>query len=122
MKRAILIAFVFFICTVYVHAAQARVTASALNVRSGPCTSYKVVATLSQGTIVTTTGDAKTDCGYTWWKISGSFGSGWAASTYLQIINSGTRKTNAAGVNLIKSFEGLYLCKYKDPVGLWTIW
>lgn len=30
-------------------------------------------------------------------------------------------KTNAAGIDLIKSFEGLRLKAYKDPIGIWTI-
>ena len=35
---------------------------------------------------------------------------------------SGTsRKTNASGVHLIKSFEGLRLKAYQDAVGVWTI-
>ena len=31
------------------------------------------------------------------------------------------RRTNKAGLDLIKSFEGLRLKAYKDPVGVWTI-
>lgn len=31
------------------------------------------------------------------------------------------RAISAAGLNLIKHFEGLYLKAYKDPVGIWTI-
>ncbi len=31
------------------------------------------------------------------------------------------RKTNQEGLKLIKSFEGLYLDAYEDPVGVWTI-
>lgn len=31
------------------------------------------------------------------------------------------RKTNQAGVDLIKGFEGLRLAPYKDPVGLLTV-
>lgn len=34
---------------------------------------------------------------------------------------SGTRQTNASGVSLIKSFEGLRLRAYQDAVGVWTI-
>lgn len=30
-------------------------------------------------------------------------------------------KTSAAGINFIKSFEGLRLTAYKDVVGVWTI-
>jgi len=31
------------------------------------------------------------------------------------------RKTNQEGLRLVKSFEGLYLEAYQDPVGVWTI-
>lgn len=31
------------------------------------------------------------------------------------------RKTNQEGLKLVKSFEGLYLEAYQDPVGVWTI-
>lgn len=31
------------------------------------------------------------------------------------------RKVNAAGLDLVKHFEGLFLSAYKDPVGIWTI-
>ncbi|EKV01846.1 phage-related lysozyme (muraminidase) [Leptolyngbya sp. PCC 7375] len=34
---------------------------------------------------------------------------------------SSTRQTNASGVGLIKSFEGLRLKAYQDAVGVWTI-
>ena len=35
--------------------------------------------------------------------------------------SSTSRQTNASGVNLIKSFEGLRLKAYQDAVGVWTI-
>ena len=34
---------------------------------------------------------------------------------------SSSRQTNASGVNMIKSFEGLRLKAYQDAVGVWTI-
>lgn len=34
---------------------------------------------------------------------------------------TGRRQINAAGLDLIKSFEGLRLAAYKDAVGVWTI-
>jgi lysozyme len=30
-------------------------------------------------------------------------------------------RINNRGLALVKEFEGLKLCKYKDPVGIWTI-
>ncbi|MBT9314950.1 lysozyme [Leptothoe spongobia TAU-MAC 1115] len=35
--------------------------------------------------------------------------------------SSSSRQTNASGVSLIKSFEGLRLKAYQDAVGVWTI-
>lgn len=35
--------------------------------------------------------------------------------------SGGARQTNASGVGLIKSFEGLRLKAYQDAVGVWTI-
>ncbi|MGB7087546.1 MAG: lysozyme [Phormidesmis sp.] len=35
--------------------------------------------------------------------------------------SSGPKRTNANGLRLIKSFEGLRLKAYRDPVGIWTI-
>ena len=34
---------------------------------------------------------------------------------------SGPKRTNKNGLLLIKSFEGLRLKAYRDPVGIWTI-
>lgn len=36
-------------------------------------------------------------------------------------IVSKPRQTNASGLQLVKSFEGLRLNAYRDPVGIWTI-
>ena len=43
------------------------------------------------------------------------------ASTSGQQTSSSSRQTNAAGIGLIKSFEGLRLKAYQDAVGVWTI-
>lgn len=56
----------------------AKVSASALNVRSGAGTSYGVVTTLKKGASVTVTAEQVAG-GYTWCKIS----NGWVAKTYL---------------------------------------
>ncbi len=39
----------------------------------------------------------------------------------MEIAARGGMTINQDGVNLIKSFEGLYLDAYLDPVGVWTI-
>jgi len=63
---------------------QLRATA-ALNVRSGPCTTYGVVRSLAAGQTVGYTGQSSSGCGYTWYSISG----GWVASAFVQVISSG---------------------------------
>lgn len=37
------------------------------------------------------------------------------------LSQDGPRRTNQAGIDLIKSFEGLRLTAYQDSVGVWTI-
>lgn len=56
-------------------------TTTASNIRSGPCTSNRIVRTVSTGTEVTFTGQTKSGCGYTWYSVRGSFGTGWIASS-----------------------------------------
>jgi lysozyme len=94
----------------------------ALNVRNAACTSGGIIVTLQAGARVTYQNAAQAGCGYTWYKVSGSFGTGWAASNWLRVVGgNGNQRINERGLNLVKSFEGLRLCKYKDPVGIWTI-
>lgn len=42
-------------------------------------------------------------------------------SEYTAAEEDGPRQINAAGLDLVKHFEGLYLKAYKDPAGIWTI-
>ncbi|KAL9655271.1 hypothetical protein ABK040_009045 [Willaertia magna] len=72
-----------------------RVT-QGLNVRSGACTNYGLVTSLSQGETVQYTGSSQSGCGYTWYQIKGSFGTGWAASNWLQEV-SGPSPTPSNG-------------------------
>lgn len=61
-----------------------------LNVREGPCTDKKIVTTLGSDVVVTYTGKSITACGHTWFSVSGTFGQGYASSTYLrQVVNPG---------------------------------
>ena len=44
-----------------------------------------------------------------------------AAAVPIESAHSAPRRTNANGLKLIKSFEGLRLKAYQDAVGIWTI-
>ncbi|KAG2382664.1 hypothetical protein C9374_005244 [Naegleria lovaniensis] len=59
------------------------VNTASLNVRRGPCTNQGVITAISQGATVTYGGETVNGCGYTWHKVRGSFGTGYAASQYL---------------------------------------
>lgn len=62
----------------------ATVVTSLLNVRSGPGTSYNIVAQLPYGTTVQITGAPKAADGYNWVEVTArGYGHGWAAVTYL---------------------------------------
>lgn len=94
---------------------------SALNIRATPCTDGRLITTVQAGGRMKYVGPAQTACGYTWYKVEGGFGTHWAASNWLRVVGSGGQRINDRGLALIKEFEGLRLCKYKDPVGIWTI-
>ena len=63
----------------------AIVNTDRVNVRSGPGTANSKVATLTAGTSVTVTGEAKGSDGYTWYKISWNGGSGYARYDYISV-------------------------------------
>ena len=67
-----------------VHAAEkiGEVTVSALNIRSGPSTSYKVIGSLKKGNTVTIT---STQSG--WYKIKYGSKTGWVSGKYVKIKN-----------------------------------
>jgi uncharacterized protein YraI len=54
-----------------------------LRLRAEPGTSAQIVATVPDGTRMTVTGGPVQKDGYTWWKVSGSGGTGWAAGNWL---------------------------------------
>jgi len=59
-----------------------------LNVRETAGTSTKVIATISDGTSMKTTGATATANGLSWLQVSGSFGSGWVADKYVSTCGS----------------------------------
>ncbi|KAG2387183.1 hypothetical protein C9374_001515 [Naegleria lovaniensis] len=68
--------------------AQLKAT-TMLNVRKGPCTNQRVIKVLRAGEKVSYNGVVRTGCGYTWYGVSGSFGSGFAAKAYLTSVSGG---------------------------------
>jgi hypothetical protein len=66
-------------------------TTDAVNVRRGPCTDQGIITTLSAGSVVQATGQERAACGYTWYEIKGSFGTGWAASNWLAPSTGGCK-------------------------------
>jgi lysozyme len=104
---------------------------TAVNIRAGPCTYYAIYGVLYTGQTVTFTGQVRSGCGYTWYSTN----RGWIAAEFLSQVGggntgggntgggggSGATTINAAGLNMIKSFEGFRSCKYQDPAGYWTI-
>ncbi|WP_142289544.1 SH3 domain-containing protein [Gottfriedia luciferensis] len=71
------------------------VTATVLNMRSGPGTSYKIVGTLKKGNSVTITGTSGN-----WFKITSGTKSGWVSSSY---IKKSPNTVSVATVNKMKT-------------------
>lgn len=74
---------------------KGTVTATILNIRSGPGTNYKVVSTIKKGSIVNIT-SSKTG----WYKISSGSKSGWVSSKYIKKSSS---RIASATVNNMKT-------------------
>ncbi|KAF0979141.1 hypothetical protein FDP41_002211 [Naegleria fowleri] len=89
------------------------VNTDSLNVRSGPCTNQGVITSLSLGTSVTYIGETASGCGYSWHKIRGSFGVGYAASQYLneQSNNGGSSGASITVDQLKACMPGLSASK-----------
>ncbi|KAL9648924.1 hypothetical protein ABK040_008304 [Willaertia magna] len=89
----------------------------ALKVRDGPCTDRRIITVLSVGTKVTFTGESSNSCGYVWHKISGSFGTGFAASNWLkEISNAGDKgiiTTLPTGTRVTLTGESHNSCGYQ---------
>jgi 3D (Asp-Asp-Asp) domain-containing protein len=76
---------------------RARVSASRLNVRSGPGLGYQVKTGISRGEVVRVLGGPVSRNGYSWYRITGynSRGSiGWSAGRYLQSAGSAARDSS----------------------------
>lgn len=63
-----------------------RFTTSNVNMRTGPGTSYRIIATLPKGTRVSVTGTPRRSGGYDWYPIAVyGIGNGWVAGKFLSI-------------------------------------
>jgi murein DD-endopeptidase MepM/ murein hydrolase activator NlpD len=69
------------------------VTASALNLRSGPGTGYRILATLPRGTQGTVLSQSNG-----WYKISTNRGTGWVSGRYFQVGTAPTLVSQPLGV------------------------
>ena len=57
-----------------------------LNMRSSASTSGSVLVVLPNGTQLTVTAGPSSANGYTWWKVTSSYGTGWVVSQYIQKV------------------------------------
>eukprot|EP01080_Neovahlkampfia_damariscottae_P006963 gene6963-11125_t len=73
-------------------------TGDGLNVRVSPCTNARIITTLGNGVVVTSTGNTKTDCGYHWVQVKGGFATGWAASKFFVVVR-GYDRVYGPGIN-----------------------
>jgi murein DD-endopeptidase MepM/ murein hydrolase activator NlpD len=59
-------------------------TGADVRCRATPCTDGRIITTFQNGAKMTSMGQERTACGYTWWQVKGTFGEGWVASNYLR--------------------------------------
>lgn len=87
-----------------------KVTADALNVRSGAGTSYSIVSVIYYGNTVTVTGTAYDSLGSKWYKISfsssGTKKTGYVSAAYITITSSSSSSSSSSGTGTTDtSFE-----------------
>lgn len=89
-------------CGAVALAADVQVTASALNIRSGPSSGYRVMGTVARGTRLRLLGTSGN-----WTKVSFNGGTGYGYSRYLRSVsgntggsNAVTRYVSASGLNV----------------------
>lgn len=80
------------------------ITASVLNVRSGPGTTYNKVASLRGGTVV----DIAADAGSGWYQIS----SGYISSEYVTLVDASYEGSSAVGASAAAMARQLVGCRY----------
>ena len=80
-------------CSLIASGASLRST-TALNIRSGPCTSNGIVTSVGAGTTLKFTGSVQSGCGYTWYGVEVNGKRGHAASNFLTEVNNGGGGSN----------------------------
>jgi uncharacterized protein YraI len=71
------------------------VTATSLNLRTGPSTSYSIIAVMPNGATVTTMDNPSCDSGG-WYKVYWGGVTGWASGTYLSVVTQTASVRNEA--------------------------
>lgn len=82
------------------------ITASALNVRSGPGTTYDKVATLKGGNVV----DIVSDPGNGWYQIE----SGYVSAEYVTLVDASYEGSSSLGASAAAMAKSLLGCRYRS--------
>ena len=82
------------------------VTASVLNVRSGPATTYDKVATLKGGGLV----DIVSDPGNGWYEIE----SGYVSAEYVTLVGADYEGSSSLGASAVAMAQSLLGCRYRS--------
>ncbi len=82
------------------------ITASALNVRSGPATTYDKVATLKAGNVV----DIVSDPGNGWYEVGG----GYVSAEYVTLVGADYEGSSALGASAAAMAKSLLGCRYRS--------
>lgn len=89
------------------------VTASALNVRSGPGTTYTILGTVHNGDVVRIVGEANASDGKVWYQINFNDGKGYVSSSYITNIRDVVEYTPDADFEAYLDAQG-FPESYKD--------
>lgn len=82
------------------------ITASVLNVRSGPATTYDKVATLKGGSVV----DIVSDPGNGWYQIE----SGYVSAEYVTLVGADYEGSSSLGASAVAMAQSLLGCRYRS--------
>ncbi len=89
------------------------VTASALNVRSGPGTTYTILGTVHSGDVVRIVGEANASDGKVWYQINFNDGKGYVSSSYITNVRDVIEYTPDADFEAYLDAQG-FPDSYKD--------
>lgn len=106
--------FVFKSGEVYAYTEKTgTVTASSLNVRSGPGTTYKILGTVHKNDVVRIVGEANASDGKVWYQINYNDGKGYVSSSYITNIRDVVEYTPDADFEAYLNAQG-FPESYKD--------